>query len=150
MQSLVPILIPIVALLIPIFAIVGGIVSQMHANRLKADQRMAMLARGIPIAEIEAVLNTASAAESNGRTKDPMRSLGNARRAAIVLISVGLGLVVFFFLLEVILQVREVLAGAAAGLIPLAIGIGFLIDYNLQKRDLARFGLEIAADARRD
>jgi hypothetical protein len=35
-----------------------------------------------------------------------------------------------------------VVSGVAIGLIPLAIGVGFLIDYNLQKRDLAHFGLE--------
>jgi hypothetical protein len=141
-----PFLIPVVALLIPIVAIVGGIWSQMQSNRLRADQRMAMLARGIPLAEIEAVLKSSDVAESNGRTKDPVRSLNNIRRAAIVLISTGLGLIIFFLALEVILHVREVLAGTAAGLIPLAIGIGFLIDYNLQKRDLSRFGLEIDAD----
>jgi hypothetical protein len=146
MEHIAPVLIPIFALLIPIVAIVGGLISQMQATRLKADQRMAMLARGIPLAEIEAVLKSP---ESNGTLKDPMRSLNNARRAAIVLISVGVGLVAFFFLLEAILQVREVLAGAAAGLIPFAIGIGFYIDYHLQKRDLSRFGLEIA-DPHRD
>ncbi len=32
---------------------------------------------------------------------------------------------------------------AAAGLIPLAIGVGFLVDYTMQKRELARFGLEV-------
>jgi hypothetical protein len=36
-----------------------------------------------------------------------------------------------------------VLAGAAVGLMPLAVGIGFVIDYHLQKRDLSRFGLEV-------
>jgi hypothetical protein len=143
-----PFIVPVVAMLIPIVAIVGGIWSQMQASRLRADQRMAMLARGIPLAEIETVLKSADAAESTAKTKDPMRSLNNARRAAIVLISVGLGLIVFFIALTMILQTREVMAGTAAGLIPLAIGIGFLIDYNLQKRDLARFGLEIEADRR--
>jgi hypothetical protein len=34
-----------------------------------------------------------------------------------------------------------VLVVAAAGLIPLAIGIGFVVDYLLQKRELAHFGL---------
>jgi hypothetical protein len=38
---------------------------------------------------------------------------------------------------------RDVLAGAAAGFIPLAIGIGFFVDYHLQKRELSRFGIEI-------
>jgi hypothetical protein len=33
----------------------------------------------------------------------------------------------------------------AAGLIPFAIGIGFFVDYKMQARDLARFGLEVDA-----
>jgi len=49
--------------------------------------------------------------------------------------------------LAAILHVREVLSGAAAGLIPLAIGVGFFIDYNLQKRELSRFGLEVGAES---
>jgi hypothetical protein len=73
--------------------------------------------------------------------------LANARRAGIVLVSLGVGLVLFFAALSVVVQVREVLAGAAAGLIPLAIGVGFFIDYNLQKRELSRFGLEIGAES---
>jgi hypothetical protein len=46
-----------------------------------------------------------------------------------------------------ILSEHDVLAGAAVGLIPLAIGAGFLVDYNLQKRDLSRFGLEVGPGA---
>jgi hypothetical protein len=84
--------------------------------------------------------------EEGTRTKDPLRSLGNARRTGIVLVSVGAGVIVFGFVLTAILQVREVLAVSASGLIPLAIGIGFFVDYGLQKRELARFGLEVAAD----
>jgi hypothetical protein len=85
--------------------------------------------------------------EEKAPVKDPLRSLGNARRAGIVLVSVGVGLILFFLVLTAILQVRPVLAGAAAGLIPLAIGIGFFIDYNLQKRELSRFGLEVGAES---
>jgi hypothetical protein len=38
------------------------------------------------------------------------------------------------------------LTGAAVGIIPLAIGIGFFVDYNLQKRELSRFGVEVGAE----
>jgi hypothetical protein len=31
----------------------------------------------------------------------------------------------------------------AAGIIPIAIGLGFFVDYKMQARDLARFGLEV-------
>ena len=103
-----------------------------------------MISRGVPLAEIEKMLGVGD--EDKAPVKDPMRSLGNARRTGIVLVSVGVGLVLFFLVLEQVLHVREVLAGAAAGLIPLAIGIGFFIDYNLQKRELSRFGLEVGAE----
>lgn len=137
--AVAPFLVPIFALLIPIVAILAGAYNHAQSARLKADQRMAMLARGIPIAEIESVLKTADESDRDGLPKDPLRSLGNARRTAVVLISTGLGLIVFFVIVSNILRVRPILAGAAAGLIPLAIGIGFLVDYSLQKRELARF-----------
>ena len=104
---------------------------------------MGMLARGIPLAEVEAVLNADKRAEEERPSNDPMRRLNNSRRTAIVLMSTGVGLVLFFVALEIILQVRPVLAGAAAGLIPFAIGVGFWMDYNLQKREMERFGLEV-------
>jgi hypothetical protein len=140
-------LVPIIAMLIPIVAIVSGVWSRANSERIRADQRMALLARGHSIAEIDAILKVD---EDGSRTKDPMRSLGNARRAATVLISIGIGLILFFVVLENILQVREIFAGAAAGLIPLLIGFGFVVDYQLQKRELSRFGMEVGADPRRN
>jgi hypothetical protein len=138
-----PFIIPVVAMMIPIVAIVGGIWSQAHARRVKADQRMAMLARGMSIEEIERVIEASREEERTCTPKDPLRSLGNARRAGIVLVSVGVGLIIFGCFLTWIVGVREVYSVAAAGLIPLAIGIGFFIDYNLQKRELSRFGMEL-------
>jgi hypothetical protein len=100
-----------------------------------------MLARGMSIDDIEKTLGKAN--DVDKAPKDPLRSLSNARRAGIVLVSTGLGLILFFITLTAIVRERDVLAGAAAGLIPLAIGIGFFVDYNLQKRELSRFGMEI-------
>jgi hypothetical protein len=139
-----PYIVPVAGCLVGIVAIVSGIWFEAQQRRNKADQRMAMLARGLPIAEIERLLGPGD--EEKPTPKDPMRSLGNARRTGIVLVSVGAGLILFFLVLTEILQVRAILAGAAAGLIPLAIGIGFFIDYNLQKRELSRFGLEVESD----
>ena len=139
-----PILIPVLGICIPIVAIVAGTVSQMHNSRLKADQRMALLARGMPPQEIENLLRTTK--DPDRGPKDPMRSLGNARRAAIVLIASGLGIAAFFLVLKMVLGDREILAGAACGLIPLFIGVGFVVDYQLQKREMSRFGLELEAD----
>jgi hypothetical protein len=134
-----PFIVPVGAFVVAIVAIVSGIVGRAHARRVKAEQRMAMLARGMSIPDIERLLETK---EEEDRPASALRSLSNARRTAIVLVSSGVGLIIFFLALTVIVQERDVLAGAAAGLIPLAIGIGFFIDYNLQKRELSRFGLE--------
>lgn len=154
MHDLSPILIPALAMLIPIVAIISGAAVQVQQRRLRADQQMAMIARGVPLAEIEAFMQRTSPVDQNDRPiKDPMRSLGNARRTATVLVSLGVGLIVFFLLFGFVMLHHVdkdagwvLIAVSAAGLIPLAIGIGFLFDYNLQKREMSRFGLEIGAD----
>jgi hypothetical protein len=129
---------------------VAKIIGQTQTRRIEADQRMVMLQRGMTPEQIATVLQPARENDDEEervvKTKDPLRSLANARRAAVVLASIGIGLAIFGFVLSTILQVREVLAVSAAGLIPLAIGIGFFVDYGLQTRELARFGLEVAAD----
>ena len=139
-----PYIVPLGAFLVAIVAIGGGIWAGAQQQRLRAEQRMAMLARGMSLDDIERVLGKGM--EYDKAPKDPLRSLSNARRAGIVLVSTGIGLILFFVVLTVIVGERDVLAGAAAGLIPLAIGIGFFVDYNLQKRELSRFGLEVGAE----
>jgi len=140
-----PFVIPVAGILVAIVAIISGIWLDGHKRLLKSEERIAMISRGVPLADIEKLLGTGD--EEKPPVKDPLRSLGNARRTGIVLVSVGAGLILFFVVLTAILHVREVLSGAAAGLIPLAIGIGFFIDYNLQKRELSRFGLEVGAES---
>jgi hypothetical protein len=61
----------------------------------------------------------------------------------MILFGAGAGIVAFGLLLAAILQMRVLLIVPAAGMIPIAIGIGFWIDYKMQARDLARFGLEV-------
>ena len=149
-------LIPITAMLIPIVAIIAGAFNQGHKRRIRADQQMAMLARGVPLADIEAFQQRSAPVDNNDRPiKDPVRSLGNARRTALVLISLGAGLMLFFAIFGYVMLHHVdkdagwvLIAVASAGLIPLAIGVGFLFDYNLQKREMSLFGLEVEADKR--
>jgi hypothetical protein len=140
-----PFIVPVAGCVVGIVAIICGIWLEGHKRRIKSEERIAMISRGVPLAEIEKMLGVGD--EEKPPVKDPLRSLGNARRAGIVLVSVGVGLILFFLVLTEILHVREVLSGAAAGLIPLAIGVGFFIDYTLQKRELSRFGLEVGAES---
>ena len=139
-----PFLIPLGAFVVAIVAIVSGIMSEAHKQRLRAEQRKTLVARGMSPDDIDKLLG--GVGEDARPAKDPLRSLGYARRTAIVLISVGVGLVFFGLLLAWIVQEHDVLVVAAAGLIPLAIGIGFVVDYQLQKRELSRFGLEIGQE----
>ena len=138
-----PFVVPVAGCVVGIVAIIAGIWLDAQKRRLKSEERVAMISRGVPIAEIERLIGVG---EEKPPVKDPLRSLSNARRTAIVLVSVGLGLMLFFVVLSYIVQERDVLAGAAAGLIPFAIGVGFFVDYNLQKRELSRFGLEVGAE----
>ena len=139
-----PFIVPVAGCMVGAVAIISGIWLDGHKRRLKSEERIAMISRGVPLADIEKILGSGS--DDKPPVKDPLRSLGNARRTGIVLVSVGLGLTLFFVALSFIVRGRDVLAGAAVGIIPLAIGIGFFIDYHLQKRELARFGLEVGAE----
>ena len=134
------IVVPLGAFAVGIVAILAGAFNRVRGEKLRADQRMAMVARGMNAEDIDKLLGKASI---DGRAvRDPLQSIARTRRAAIVLMSTGVGLMLFSTVLTWILKVPEVLSAGAAGWIPFAIGVGFLIDYNLQKRDLASFGLE--------
>jgi hypothetical protein len=133
MNHMSPFVIPLGAFLVAIVAIVTGAAAAANKQRLKAEQRMAMVARGMNAEDIDKLLSTESRP-----VKD--QSISTTRRIAIVLISTAVGLCLFFLTVAWITREPEVLNGVAIGLIPLAIGIGFLIDYKLQKRDLERLG----------
>jgi hypothetical protein len=133
-----PFVVPLGAFLVGIVAIVSGVVAGAYKQKVKAEQRLAMVARGMTAAEIEKLLSGDSRVG-----KDPLQAVTSTRRTAIVLISSGVGLILFFLVLAWIVNTHEVLSGGAVGLIPLSIGVGFLIDYKLQKRELSRFGLEV-------
>ena len=136
-----PFVVPVAGCLMILGLGASGIYSDMRGKELRSQERIAMLNRGVPLAEIERMSATAN--EQEKKVRDPLRSLSNARRTAIVLLSVGVGLAVFGALLAFILEQRDVMVVSAVGVINLAIGAGFLIDYNMQKRELARFGMEV-------
>jgi len=133
-----PFMVPLGAFLVGIIAIIAGVAGGAYKQRLKTEQRLAMLARGMSASEIEKLLS------ADGRAaKDPLQGIASTRRTAIVLISTGVGIMLSFLVLAWIVDEHHVLSGGAFGLIPLSIGVGFFIDYTLQKRDLSHFGLEV-------
>ena len=139
-----PFIVPVAGCVMILGLGVSGIYSEMRGKELRSQERLTLLNRGIPLAEVERIMSTVQ--EQEKKVRDPLRSLANARRTAIVLLSVGVGLALFGALLALIVQQREVLVVSAVGVINLAIGAGFLVDYVMQKRELARFGMEVEAD----
>ncbi|MEK6397508.1 MAG: hypothetical protein V4734_05430 [Terriglobus sp.] len=140
-----PFVVPVAGCVMILGLGVAGIYSEMRNKELRSQERIAMLQRGVPLADIERLMSKGVAEEK--MVRDPLRGLGNARRTAMVLLSGGLGLVIFGIMLEAILHVRETLVVCGAGAISLCVGIGFLIDYNMQKRELSRFGMEVDSEA---
>ena len=118
-----------------------GIYSEMDQRRVRSQERMTLLARGMSIEDIERLQRQVQ----NEDGSDPVRSMNNIRRTAMILFGSGAGIVVFGLLLAAILQMRVLLVVPAAGLVPIAVGLGFWVDYRMQARDLARFGLEVDA-----
>ena len=140
-----PFIVPVAGCIMILGLGASGIYSEMRSKEMRSQERIAMLNRGVPLADIERM--SVTAAEQEKKVRDPLRSLANARRTAIVLLSVGVGLGIFGALLALIVQERDVLVVSAVGVINLAIGAGFLIDYNMQKRELARFGMEVDTES---
>ena len=144
-----PYIVPIVVFIWMTIVAVAKVIGKAQANRVMAEQRIAMLQRGMTPEQIAVVLQPVKdeeEVEEAAKIKDPLRSLANARRAAVLLIAVGIGIALFGYLLALIVGDHEVLVVSATGLLPLVIGIGFFVDYNLQKRELSRFGLEVGAE----
>ncbi len=88
-----PFIVPVAGCVMILGLGASGIYSEMRGKEMRSQERIAMLNRGVPLADIERMSVTAS------------------------------------------------------GVINLAIGAGFLVDYNMQKRELARFGMEVDSEA---
>jgi hypothetical protein len=119
------------------FVMVLGIVavaswSNARKRELESQERLAAIAKGIvpPPTAAELALTQSRPATSLFRRR------ANIRLAGIVLLGASAGIVLFFVALSAILQERDVLCGAACGLIPFGIGVGFLIDTRIQSREI--------------
>lgn len=103
---------------------------QYHANKLRGEERMAYLAKGLPLPP-DPGPDPVTGPEARLRVAHGIRTGG------IVCVFVGLGLILFSFALTWILHQHEVLAVAASGLIPLTIGAGLLVDYQLRAKAIS-------------
>jgi hypothetical protein len=127
-----PFIVPVAGCAMILGIVVAGIWSGIRNREIQSTERLAAIAKGVavpPTAEELAIIHGKPSA-------DTTRRRGNVRRGGIVLLGTAFGLVAFFITLASILQERDVLCGAAVGLIPLGIGIALLIDARIQTREL--------------
>jgi hypothetical protein len=104
----------VLALGIPISAI--GMYTFYRVNKLRSEERMAALARGVSV-PMEPELSQAA----------------RSRRSGILLTATSIGYIAAFALIGRVEQDAWVVA--SFGLIPLALGVGFFMDAALVRRD---------------
>ena len=96
----------------------GGMYTYYHIRKLRSQERLAAMARGVEIP---------MAAE--------LPESARSRRAGILLCAGAIGYIITFGLIAQISREPDTWIAAAFGIIPLAIGIGYFLDYSLIRRD---------------
>jgi len=127
-----PFIVPVAGCAMIACIVIASTAAASRKREIESQERLAAIAKGIvpPPTHEELELTRVPPASSAARR------YGNIRLAGIILVGGALGVILFFCILSSILGERDVLAGAAAGLVPLGLGIGFLVDARLQKRAL--------------
>jgi hypothetical protein len=106
------------AAVIMVFAIpLGAMYTFYHVRKLRTDERLAALARGV-----------------NVPMQPELSEAGRSRRSGILLVTGALGYMITFSLIARVES--DAWTAAAFGIIPLSIGIGFFVDSALIRRDL--------------
>jgi hypothetical protein len=127
-----PFIVPVAGCAMILGIVIAGNWSGVRRREMQSRERLEAIARGVtppPTVEELALIH-------GKPSTDQVRRRANIRLTGIVLLCCAAGLIAFFVVLAAILQVREVLSGAAAALVPLALGLGFLIDTRIQSREI--------------
>ena len=111
-------IIGLVAVVMSLGIPLGGMYTYYRVRKLRTEERLAAIARGATIPMQPELSHAAS-----------------SRKAAILLISGALGWILTFALIGQIERDPEVWVAAAIGIIPLAIGIGYFVDFTLNRGD---------------
>jgi hypothetical protein len=111
-------LIGLVAVILGMGIPLGALYTYYRVRKLHSEERLAAIARGVEI-PMQAEMSQAA----------------RSRRAGILLVSGALGYIATFGLIAGIQADRDVWTAAAFGIIPLAVGIGYFIDWTMIRRD---------------
>src|SRR5216684_3030808 len=104
---------------IMIFGIpIAAMYTYYRVRQLRSEEKLAAIARGVDV-PMEPELSQAA----------------RSRRAGILLVSGALGYITTFGLIAQIQGDRDVWTAAAFGIIPLAVGIGYFLDWSMIRSD---------------
>ena len=141
-----PFIVPVFGTIMILGIVVTRIQSGVRIREMQSQERLAAIAKGIPIPPVydRAPQRSSPNPSPAGDIFAPSPRRANARQGGIILVCIGFAMIGFFIFLSAILHVREVLIPAAAGLFPLAIGVGLLIDHRIRAVEIARGELQPA------
>ena len=111
-------IIGLVAVIMSLGVPLGALYTYYRVRKLRSEERLAAMERGVAI-PMEPELNQAA----------------RSRRAGILLVSGAIGFIVTFALIGQIQADRDFWTTAVLGIIPLAVGIGFFVDWKWIPRD---------------
>ena len=111
-------LIGLVAVILGMGVPLGALYTYYSVRKLRSEERLAAIARGVEI-PVEPELSQAA----------------RSRRSGILLVSGALGYIATFGLIAGIQADRDIWTAAAFGIIPLALGIGYFLDWSMIRSD---------------
>ena len=111
-------LIGLVAVVLSLGIPMAGMYTYFRVKKLKSEERMAAIARGATVP-----------------FEEPISAAARSRKNAILLISGAIGYIATFGVIAGVVHEPETWTAAAFGLIPLSIGIGYLLDFSLTRRE---------------
>jgi hypothetical protein len=116
-------IIGLVAVIMSLGIPLGAMYTYYRVRKLRTEERLAAIARGASI-PMEPELSHAA----------------RSRKAAILLVSGALGWILAFALIGQIERDPEVWVAAVVGIIPLAVGIGYFVDFTLNRGEAKTAG----------
>ena len=111
-------IIGLVAVIMSLGIPLGGMYTYYRVRKLRSEERLAAISRGVDI-------------PAEPETTQTVRS----RRWGILLVCGATGFILAMGLIAQIEHQTDTWAAAALGMIPLAIGVGYFIDWTLMRRD---------------
>jgi hypothetical protein len=98
---------------------VAAMYTYYRVRKLRTEERLAALARGVEIP-----------------MEPELSQYAKSRRSGLLLVSGGVGFILMFAMISRAVNEPETMAAAAFGILPLAVGIGYFLDAALIRRDL--------------